>query len=181
MSAVEPNEYEKKLYQDIARRMGADVDKASRVGQLYTSSAGDLKRARITSDENAPRIPRGAYVYFKPRPTISIRPGTFVFAQIHGNLVVRRFLGMTITPGGVLVHLKADRASAPEAPMPETAVVGVLVKVKVGEDTYDPNKMGLWEKFRNHFTDFGTVTPLQKLRRLLGFLAPPRPDKPAGS
>jgi hypothetical protein len=173
MASSEPTEVQRAKYQAMARQLAPELDKASVVGQLYTADRTDLKRARILGDENAPRIPKGAYVYFKARHIDDIKPGTFVFVRIHGSLLVRRYLGKTVTSKGILLHCKADRASTPEAPLPDSALVGVIEKAKVGDQAYDPNRMSLAERFRNALTDYGTVHPLKKIGRLFSVFLPP--------
>jgi len=129
--------------------------------------AAKLRKMRVLGEDNAPCIPPGAVVAFRPSPLARIRPGTFVLFRRGSEIVVRRLIGTTEGLSGVAMRL-ATYSGALEPPVSGIYYMGEVVQVEAGGRKFDPAAPRGLEGLRNFWTDFNTCTPLAKMGRLLG-------------
>ncbi|HXE71458.1 MAG TPA: hypothetical protein VNO81_02265 [Candidatus Nitrosotenuis sp.] len=136
---------------------------------MKTPSRPLLKKVhctRVLTHENDPVVPRGAYVFYQALPAAQIRPGSFVLVRLQGQARVRRLVGCTSTGQGLLLHTKAERWARTES-VPASEVLGVVLKARCGDRSFDPSRQSLAQRLCNRLTDYGTRSPLQKLSRWL--------------
>lgn len=125
-----------------------------------------LRRTRVHEEENAPFIPPGAEIGFRPAAPEDLKPGTFVLVRRGPDLLVRRLIGLVEGPAGPSMRL-ATYGGASERPLSSLYLLGEVVEVEVGDRRFDPSQQRGLLALRNYLTEFNTCSPFTRLARMI--------------
>lgn len=158
MSRISPE------FQHVSQAASADMEA---VLEARGQGPSKLRRTRVHGDENAPFIPPGALIGFRPAQLSHLKPGSFVLVRRGSELLLRRLIRLVEGTSGLAMQL-ATYSGAPEPLISGVYFIGEVVLVEAGGRKFHPSEQRGLESLRNYLTDFNTCSPLAKLGRLLG-------------
>lgn len=151
-------------FQHVSDAASADVEA---VLAARGQGAAKLRKTRIHTEENAPLIPPGSVIGFRPAVVSQLRPGAFVLVRRGPEMLLRRLVGTVEGKSGLAMRLATYNGSA-EPLISGIYLIGEVVQVEAGGLKFNPATQRGLESLRNYLTDFNTCSPLSKLGRLLG-------------
>lgn len=123
------------------RRSGAREDVLRRSGFEALLAAGG--HVSVVGDCMAPDVPRNASIRAEPCECSGLRPGDVVVVELHGKLVMHRFLARLSLGGRSRLLVKADARWRPDAPLPAESLIARLAEIRDGETArpYSPRAL----------------------------------------
>lgn len=152
-------------YRGFQDKVMADVSQASMTAATMEKSGRGNSKVRIRASEMEPLIPNGSAIEYTATAGHKLKFGDIIFVRTGKDLSLRRFIAFEVGKGGARVV--CVRVSPPTMEQhPDTSIVGKVVRVDAGGQSYDPyKKESLGQRWANEWTYFGTCTPLQRIQR----------------
>lgn len=149
-----------KDYRGFSDQLAGDLAKASMAAHSFVGSK--TQKLRLTTSDMA-AVPAGAFIYVEPATFHKLRAGDIIYVRSGKDLVLRRFLRLEID--GVSTNLVVTAGGAPQETIASNAIMGKVVRAEYQGQEYDPGKEGLFAAVANRLTDYGSVSPAQKVGR----------------
>lgn len=146
--------------------LDTNIEKASKFGKYFeTLAAGKPLGMVINDGTNAPVLQPGDKCTITPCNMESLQKGDLAFVRVGEKAVFRRVIRKEITKKEVTLLVKAESSPGLDPPIKAGMLLGKLTALeRKGKKV---NVAFLRGDFWQHFTDFGTLPPHQRLLQIL--------------
>ncbi len=152
---------EKDKYRAFNDRVSGEVHKASLSASV---TIGDkVQRIRLRNSALPSMIPPGATIEIEPIVFHKARFGAVVYVKLENDLALRRFLRVEVIREMDFIVVVREKAKRVER-LPANSLVGRII---AAEFQGKPVRLSHGGNLFDWMTDFGTTTPIHKIKALL--------------
>lgn len=146
-----------KDYSDLQSEIAGDLKSAA--ASVTMSTGGGTRQIKLKESVLPTLIPNNAILEVKAAKFTELKMGEIICVAIGREMSVRRFVKLKMTNKDTLLLTAYEGFDKKEA-LPKGTLLGRVVKVNAGGQSYDPSKReNPFTKFWGRLTEYGTHKP----------------------
>lgn len=172
-------------YAGFRNRAAGDLGQASLAAQTLDGKSGAHSKMRVKQSDVEPSIPSGCHIEVQPCGVSKLRFGDIVSVRLDKEVGLRRFIRMQVSNKGTFLIVTRQGEAAIQEILRDAALVGRVVGCEFKGEKLNPYRFDKgMAAISNRLTEFGTTSPMEKIKDFLSLLKPekraPKPGKKKG-